>query len=113
MSAPQEEDINAPERQKQGQLDPKFTEKTIKSDFFWGYMHMLFSLHSIAEGLREWSESCPCHYDLLQLSRADRDAVGDIVRGAQTDCQWRCAACPLRGLRAPELAAGSWEDTLD
>ena len=60
-------------------------------------------MRSIAETLLHidhWTEACPCHQDRL----ADPALTSSKICGAQ---------CPLKGLRAPELAAGTLHSLLD
>lgn len=73
----------------------------ISSPFFWAYMKMLYTIGVVAEHIFAWLESCACHSDLslgaLNWCTA-RQHFARLHSGVR--------ACPLRGRRGPELAAG-------
>lgn len=52
--------------------------------------------------LISWAESCPCHWDL-------KDKAAGVV---PEQLLRLCEACPMRGLRAAELAAGHFNHVL-
>eukprot|EP00438_Fugacium_kawagutii_P008672 Skav218415 [mRNA] locus=scaffold4660:8100:9778:- [translate_table: standard] len=56
-------------------------DSAIRSNFFWAYLKFVLLIHGVINDLGLWSEGCPCH--------GHKDS-----------------SCPLKGRRAPELAAG-------
>lgn len=56
-------------------------DSAIRSSFFWAYLKFVLLIHGVINDLGLWGEGCPCH--------GHKDH-----------------SCPLRGRRAPELAAG-------
>ena len=78
----------------------------LASNLFCSYVYMVHSLHGVVASFEKWLESCPCHEhlqsDLKQLRRGERKRVAAIL-----------SDCPMKGKRAPELAAGSLEATLE
>ncbi len=86
----------------------------IESPKFWLYARMLLAVQSILTGLSAWCERCHCHAACApepEESRGQRKrrfhetaarSLGGRPRAAQRH------TCPLKGLCAPELAAGDW-----
>ena len=78
----------------------------LASNLFCSYVCMVHSLHGVVASFEKWLESCPCHEhlqsDLKKLRRGERKRVAAIL-----------SDCPMKGKRAPELAAGSLEATLE
>jgi len=71
---------------------------------------MLYSIHSVLEGLRQWSESCPCHACMDELTLQEARDLLALRRQLQLpDTDGVKYACPLAGLRAAEMAAGDWQ----
>ena len=78
----------------------------ITDPYWWG---SLVVLEHIAEFLRHchhWAEWCPCHEDLVE----QLDQVVIKLRQELLRC-W--SSCPLRGCRAPCLAAGEFFSLLN
>lgn len=74
---------------------------------------MLWSFHSVLEGFRIWSEGCPCHDCIKQLSKNDQKELAALRKvGILNDGDGLAFVCPLAGLRAPEMAGGEWKGVL-
>ncbi|CAE7825327.1 unnamed protein product, partial [Symbiodinium sp. CCMP2592] len=76
-----------------GKVRSQNFDSAVQNAEVWQYMSMLRKLFAISDELLVWFQSCPCH---------PREA-------AAQDDEDRCkhyAACPMKGRRAPELAAG-------
>ena len=71
-------------------------DEAVQSDFWWASLKVLDQLHKAIRHMFAWSEACPCH--------------GCPSRDAGVDNAWErvCAACPMRGRRAPEIACGDF-----
>lgn len=70
---------------------------------FWAYLAMLDVIASMLRTLHHWVEWCPCHGDhILLLDDLD---LGSNLREELVQL-W--SQCPLRGCRAPCLAAGEF-----
>ena len=68
-------------------------DEAITSPEWWGMMMALDRLHRVVITTQMWSESCACHWGLDRRAATPQElAVWD--------------ACPMRGRRNPELAAG-------
>ena len=80
-------------------VDIRVVDGAITCANFWGYLRMLSSLTRMVQAALTWSESCICHGQL-----DFRELPPDVRQ------QW--ARCPLRGCRAPELAAGEFMTVL-
>ena len=80
-------------------VDIRSIDSAITSPIFWGYVRMLESLTKMVQAALSWTESCICHGDLNFA-----ELPGDIRK--------QVATCPLRGCRAPELAAGDFMSVL-
>jgi hypothetical protein len=65
----------------------------VQSPLFWCWLRMLRSLMEIVAHLEHWFESCACH---------GGQHPGNL--GMRKEAEGR--KCPMRGCRAPELAAG-------
>jgi len=76
----------------------------IQSKFFWIYLQMLQSLSSVLKHMTAWSHSCPSH------SVHARDLIGQQAEEVDQDRKKVQEKCPLRGLRAPCMAAGALKD---
>ena len=71
--------------------------KAVQDNFFWAAVHLLHIFAKIFDRLQAWFLSCPCHpMDI-------RQGVHEL-RGSPVDSA--AVACPMRGRRAPDLAAG-------
>ena len=62
-------------------------DRAIRSPYFWCYLKMVILLHGLVNDLSSWAEGCECH----NFERP----------------------CPLRGRRAPECAAGHFQEFLN
>ena len=71
--------------------------EAIGSHAFWAWLRMVNELAEIVSHVENWFQSCPCHNTLDSQQRMQK------LHGR---------SCPLRGLRAPELAAGAFEPFL-
>ena len=72
-------------------------DAALRSAQLWGAISTLDALYGIIRHCFLWCEGCACHAHLLS-------------EGAPQEVRKRWAACPLRGLRLPEVAAGSFFD---
>lgn len=86
-------------------VDVAVVDAAIKSPLFWGRLRMLESLAIVLQESLAWAEGCPCHSPLEHDHDLRRLYRGKIPK------QW--AKCPMRGLRAPELAAGDFFRVFD
>lgn len=78
--------------------------EAVGSDFFWAYLRMLQCITSILQEISAWTQSCPCHSvetlaSLKEVSQARQ--AGEFVK------------CPMRGRRAPEVAAGEFAEFIN
>ncbi|CAK9101085.1 unnamed protein product, partial [Durusdinium trenchii] len=101
--------------QSQGQddsFDCSLITKTIQDNSWWAMSHMLLHLHSIGNLASAWGSSCHCHEWITEKPESQHFAMSEALHrtletlrlekgldGANVDC-------PLKGKRAPELAAG-------
>ena len=76
-------------------VDIAVVDEAIKSQLFWARLKMLESLAIVLRKCLAWAESCPCHSN------------GNAVLQRE-DIPKLWASCPVRGCRAPELAAGDF-----
>lgn len=76
---------------------------------FCSYVFMVDGVQNILLNLERWLENCACHEHLFTTlsSKRQRKKRGQLFGGAV-----RFVDCPMRGKRAPELAAGKLEDTI-
>ena len=75
---------------------------TIRSSLFWGYMRMLDMVSEVMLALTAWCQGCPCHTGAPILQGASRLARAAIFRRAFDE-----TGCPLRTMRAAEVASGA------
>ena len=68
---------------------------------FFAYMVMLDKVAEVLLHISMWAESCPCHGSKPSLHGTQRHA-----RAAAFKKGWDESGCPLRSMRAAELAAG-------
>ena len=62
--------------------------EAIRDLFFWATLHIIRAFGTWLGHLEHWASSCPCHRsEFREFHRLDND-------------------CPLRGCRAPDIAAG-------
>lgn len=92
----------------QGRGRAEVVDLAIRDRSWWAYLRMLEQLAFFLRQLHHWAEWCPCHGDLvLQLDDMELDdAERETIRNS-----W--AKCPLRGCRAPCLAAGEFLKQVD
>ena len=72
------------------------------SSMFHAYIQMVMSLFNVVEDLSSWFEGCACHQAQLKRQK------GKHTRSSRKEIEL-CgpyAFCPMKGKRAPELAAG-------
>jgi len=76
---------------------------------FCSYVFIVDGVQNILLNLERWLENCACHEHLFTTlsSKRQRKKRGQLFGGAV-----RFVDCPMRGKRAPELAAGKLEDTI-
>ena len=81
-------------------LDAHTLGRAITSTECWAYRGMAALFLDVVLHLKAWSSGCPCHpchVDFLAWSRRAKTLAA---------CDVNVRACPLQGLRAPELACG-------
>ena len=66
-------------------------QEALESNLFFGYLDMLLLLHKAVQHLRAWTEGCECHGRVAHLGGDGQDMY---------------QKCPLRSLRAAEVACG-------
>ena len=77
--------------------------RTLRSQFWWGYLEFLYVLHGCCDSLSSWAEGCSCHE-----FTAEEDCVVKMllrVSDLPPSSDGRCE-CNMRGRRAPEMATG-------
>ena len=79
-------------------FEPDALSATMRSNAFFGYMTMLLCLHGIVDHLAGFAEGCYCH-EFMAPGRGR--CVGQPVHENDS-----FSTCPMKGLRAPEFAAG-------
>ena len=78
-------------------------DQAIGSDMFWAYAEALDYLGETLTSLVHWAESCPCHGEDAAIRGPTRHLrVGAFQRTHSS----AASLCPLRTMRAPEMAAG-------
>ena len=83
-------DSDQPDAKKLDSASLKTLDRAIKSDWFWAYVAMISVLAETLIDIMGWAEACPCHH-----------------QASSSVLQWLPPkACPMKGRRAPELAAG-------
>ena len=104
----------APARVKEGKLDLGLIQRTVRNGKWWAFAEMLCTIHKVLAQFQEWSESCPCHYHHLLLDKDEKEELRDLEAEAGiAGAAGASRECPLAGLRAPEMAAGSWKIILE
>ena len=76
-------------------------DEAIRSPSFWGYMRMLDQVAEVMLELSAWAEGCPCHSCDAQFQGCTRHQRATVFRRT-----FDVDGCPLRTMRAPELASG-------
>lgn len=98
--------------------DSRGFAEAIQDRWFVGYMRMVLLLGDVVEQLTLWAERCPCHNRVLakyhdsQISHMPAHVLRSEC-GADRALHMSTLSCPLRGCRAPELAAGEVVGVLD
>ena len=93
-----------------GVFSPAAITACLQSNFFCVYTTMIMSVLGIVEDLTAWFESCPCHEE-----GADPDNESRLSRAVRQELQ-ACGTdrfCPMKGKRAPQLAAGCLDETFE
>ena len=97
----------------------------IPSPFFWAYAHMIQHLQLGLDKISFWAENCPCHEKMPRSGNSNDRLVGTMREETPSIDVWQAlmpdrkvskslwASCPMRGKRAPELAAGLLQRQLD
>ena len=84
---------------------PQEITKILADPWFDAYNTLLLEIGSILKTLTSWMEGCPCHTTTVSLcSRRSKKRVKAMFR--------QLGHCPVSGCRAPEIATGALEDTL-
>ena len=83
---------------------------------FWAYAHaVLYATHGVLFELQNWGESCPCH----SVDFRTKDGYSAGRPYFRRRHEWigetsvSNSSCPMRGRRAPELAAGRYKAHLE
>ncbi len=79
------------------EFDEAEFSKVLRSSLFEAYVRVILAVENVVTGLRQWSESCPCHYLPASLPDARRRRVHAL--GITQNCA-------MAGKRAPEMAVG-------
>ena len=100
-------------------FDVDVVTRTMESSEWWAYAAMVLELHEVARALSGWAEGCRCHEWLrstngrcsdaaLALDALHRECAELQQAGGERGevCDGSRFNCPLRGMRAVELAAG-------
>lgn len=80
-------------------------DESILDPFWWAYLQMLSKIATALNTLLAWSESCSCHWQMLQEAVEGGDPLPKHVESS-------CLSCPMRGRRCADLAAGSFLELL-
>ena len=88
-------------------LKLEVANEAIISDKFWAYCCMIVHASEVLQNIALWSESCPCHDDLVVRAHdsASRQRAFKEKIGRPT--------CPMSTRRAPELACGALSVFMD
>ena len=89
-------------------FNPAELTEVLEDPVFEAYTTMILILYAHLEDLTAWFEGCPCHEHLLVRTSGhlSRRAVKQEIGVEHSDC-------PMKGKRAPQLAAGSLQQKLD
>ena len=95
--------------EKDRQFDVRAVTVVLQDPMFHVYNYLILAVGAILRRLSAWIESCPCHTKPLR----------DESTGFRRNKYWKGIfknnlhdVCPLGGCRAPELAVGALENTL-
>lgn len=97
------------DRELQGKGRAEVVDIAIRDPMWWGYLLILEHLAQMLRRFQHWAEWCPCHGDLIL--ELDNIEFEDEKIKAEIAARWR--SCPLRGCRAPCLAAGDFFKLVD
>ena len=84
--------------------DLKQLDAIIRDPVTWARLEALAQLALIPESLTQWGQDCPCHPGLEGSSSALRRVLDSA--GLLRDSDAHDIRCPVRSMRAPELALG-------
>ena len=102
------------QRERVGELNCSKIEKTVQSAKWWGFAIMIQALHGVVALFQQWAEACPCHWSPEEFTAEQLRAWARLCRDLDiSEQEGPHIDCPLRGLRAPELAAGDWRFVLN
>lgn len=80
----------------------------VRSRAHWAYLRMLLDVADILTRAQHWAEGCPCHRP------ADDTSISVRKRAFAKELHLEASpACPMKGRRAPEFAAGDFERLLE
>ena len=84
------------------EFKPATMTAILQDNSFFAYLSMVLIWQSMLEGLAGWTESCPCHGNMLGAagSEAARQKILDQAY------ERKHSSCPMKGKRFPELVAG-------
>lgn len=89
------------------QFDPVLLTDTLRDPMFSASVVMILSINRIPQDLASWGEGCTCHglvCQRLTVWRQQKMFQNHYGQGVHSN-----TTCPMRGKRAPELAAGEVE----
>lgn len=76
----------------------------------WEYLRMVLAVTNTMGHMGRWVERCPCHSPPLELGSRKARRRSGLGAGGLSDVA--AAKCPMKGRRAPEMAAGALTTTL-
>ena len=87
------------------EVNPGAVTKVVADATWWAYLQAMFELQLCLHSLSQWCDGCSCHeHVLVDHSRFRREHSLRRLCSKGT--------CPLKGKRAPEMAAGQLERVL-
>jgi hypothetical protein len=101
---PGSEELGAPT-----ELQLDVVSEVARDAAWWRYAAMLVTLHGVGLALQCWGEACPCCDPDPQVRDRTRRAELELATGLSEEAAAPgpvAERCPLRGKRAPEMAAG-------
>jgi hypothetical protein len=101
---PGSEELGAPT-----ELQLDVVSEVARDAAWWRYAAMLVTLHCVGLALQCWGEACPCCDPDPQVRDRTRRAELELATGLSEEAAAPgpvAERCPLRGKRAPEMAAG-------
>jgi hypothetical protein len=103
------------------ELDLDLLDEAVKA-WFWAYTEMMFGLQRILEAFQGWSEDCSCHQRIVfgRISEGPSECADPRTKLQRQKMYGRLLLrsvmhndCPMRGLRAPDFAAGDAMEVFD